>query len=388
MAYRFTSLPATLLTMFVPKFFPSMLLFLVFSPLSVATSSCTSFQYCVLEHAIFTQNNTIEATGAFTAPLSLKAVERGAESRIMHVVHGRNSDAGVSMDQTYVFKESYFSGNIGHVLGDDAFVIFTRLFSLGLGPASNVTVLLSEAADGPSLESLQRGPIIRELYHLVTDRPLALMREGLSSPAAYARLIVGWDRLTYAIRGRSDDVVPLMPLPLVEAFRRRALAYAGLPLTLPAAPTLCDVLIVEKNASVAEHVYSINNAGALVAALREAGCRAQATQWAGVAFRQQIALIAHRPIVVALPGSDVMNCIFQPTHSGMLLPHRCSDQGCEDSNEVTLWFAKLPHRKVMQFPRDDINLVWHGTSLTWRVAHFVAAVRAMVKQLQEAAAAR
>jgi hypothetical protein len=68
----------------------------------------------------------------------------------------------------------------------------------------------------------------------------------------------------------------------------------------------------------------------------------------------------------------------------MLLPHRCSAAaGCEDSNEVSLWFSKLPHRHVMQFPRDEVNLVWHGSSLTWRVAHFLAAVRVMVNRLKE-----
>ena len=61
--------------------------------------------------------------------------------------------------------------------------------------------------------------------------------------------------------------------------------------------------------------------------------------WNGMNIGDQIKEMAMADIVISLPGSDLMNCIFLNPKGNIICPNRFYKTGRkEDSNEINIWF--------------------------------------------------
>jgi len=77
-------------------------------------------------------------------------------------------------------------------------------------------------------------------------------------------------------------------------------------------------------------------------------------------------------------GADLMNCIFQPLHSGIIVLDFCvSETLCVMSREVELWYANFPSRHVNHVPARGHGVTWNGNAATWGVDAFIDAVLSM-----------
>ena len=76
-------------------------------------------------------------------------------------------------------------------------------------------------------------------------------------------------------------------------------------------------------------------------------------------LREQLTLMGSTDVVLSLAGADMMNCVFMPTRSALVIPDRYINGNWEASQDVRLWFKFLPGREVLTWrpkewtPRDE-----------------------------------
>ena len=344
---------------------------------------CGDHGWCELPNACFVKMGTkqyLTTTHCISAGASIKAVktaEKGKDSRLIDIIHCKANISEVRKG-TFVYKEPYYLGNIGHILGDDIWVIYGRLYFMNLHHMLNNVYILFDENDR---EAVYHKSVISQLYNLLTDNKLEFFSDkslGNDTRYCYEKLIVGWTTQTYAY---SHTSLQMIPITLVQEFRNRALAYASVSDKLNA--PICDVLFILKNNSAADHKYGISNVDELVQGLiKYKKCTIKVVQWSGMSLKQQILEIANKRIVVSLPGSDIMNCIFQPINSGMIIPYRCNKKRCEGSNEINLWYSKIPYRRIMLLPPSKY-LIWHNSTLKWQLNSFISSITMMANRLHE-----
>eukprot|EP00966_Prymnesium_polylepis_P216981 5021977-Prymnesium_polylepis.1 len=193
----------------------------------------------------------------------------------------------------------------------------------------------------------------------------------------YAKVVSGWASLGYAYTGGKPR-----PTPRLDLLRFRDWVFARhkiQPLQQPRRPRL---LLLEKDVKQAVHKTYIANAPQLAANLSAAlGLPVKRAMWGGMTVLDQARVMANTDVVISLPGADIINCVFMPTHSAMIVPHRPrawsftgekkprlrerKDQRgpegirWEDSNEIRLWFNLLPFRVLLSWsPVDDSMSTW------------------------------
>ena len=361
-----------------------------FFPKSLGNSSINHFNpcgdpgWCLLKNSCFIKERggspVITTSQCYdSSTTSVKAVEGDTSSIMIDILPCRLNSSEIKKG-IFVFKEPFSLRNIGHVLGDDIWVIFSRLYFMNLhNSLDNIHLLIYES----NKQKFIKKSIITEHYNLLTDNNIEYFtnidiqntKNMDSKTYCYEKLIVGWNKLSYSY---NNDMISL---PQVEAFRNRALAYAGITDQINA--PICDVLFILKDNLSAEHKYHIFNVDNLVNGLRKyTKCNIKTIVWSGMTLKDQIREIANKRIVVSLPGSDIMNCIFQPIHSGIIVPYRCNDDICEGSNEIRLWYAKIPYRRLLQ-RKPSNNLKWSKYSLQWQLKDFISSIMNMADMLSE-----
>ena len=318
----------------------------------------------------------------FAAPFPL-AVNNDLTRPVFHVRQrsGGGGGGGVApaeRGRVYIFKEPYniFDfHNMGHLIADDIFPAFHLLHEFALldVPPSDVVFVL------PALfqKEVAARSIVRDHFRLLTSNPVAFFDSPASfatfdggKPARFERLLFGWRHYGYSLMDRGN-VVPSEAV--VGAFRRRAMQVFAL--DERPQPPACSVLVIVKDAKSALHVHSMENLDEIMRALREqTPCTVEQATWAGMPLASQVAAIVDKRIVIGLMGADLMNCIFQPLRSGIIVPEFCNDAYCITSREVTLWYAHFPSRKVVTIPARGHGVAWNDRSVTWDAASLVRTV--------------
>ena len=293
---------------------------------------------------------------------------------------GAAAAGAASGGRLFIFKEPYNIAsfhNMGHLLADDIFPTFHLLHELALldVPLADVVFVLPAQF---KQEVAARG-IVRDHFSLLTSNPVAFFDRPTSfatfdggKPARFERLLFGWKYHGYAMMDRGN-VVPSEAV--VGEFRRRAVRVFGLEGRPPPPPRACSVLMVVKDANTALHLHTIANFDDVMRALREqTPCTVEQATWAGMPLASQVAAIVDKRIVIGLMGADLMNCIFQPLRSGIIVPEFCNEASCITSREVTLWYAHFPSRKVITIPARGHGVSWSGRTVTWDTASLVSTV--------------
>ena len=211
----------------------------------------------------------------------------------------------------FIYKEPYHLHNIGHVLGDDIWAYFSLLYDLNLQFVSrkDVWIIISKSLE----DTINKKSIIQQHYQLISANPIIYYDNNLDNKhknVIYQNLIVGWAGYGYVVTNKYGK--SLQP-EKIAAFRLRVVSSFGLSDKINSSST-CNVLFIEKALGVAEHKYSISNVDELIQTLREnSSCKIEKASWHGMTLKDQITKIYDKNIVIGLPGSDIMNCIFQPS---------------------------------------------------------------------------
>lgn len=332
---------------------------------------CISNVSCLLSNVRIASNVVYTTSWSNFTKLSLK---HSAEGEPPHLTL-RNCSKGEHVKKgLFILKEPYYLGNIGHVLGDDIWAIYSLLYDFHLHntPTDNVWIIVPIRFQN----EFWKTPIIRELYGVLTSNSVLFVDETKESEVIYERMIMGWSGYGYVAQTGH-----FINLNLLMSFRQRFLRHVGL--NDKQRGKICNVLFIEKNMTASEHKYSINNTKELMDHLRKkTKCSIEAASWYGMPLREQILKIYSKDIVVGLPGSDIMNCIFQPIKSAMIVPDKCDETGyCSGSNEIGLWFGRIQSRKVKTIaPRDD-GIVWKANIGTWNKESFLTTVLDILRLL-------
>ncbi len=307
---------------------------------------------------------------------SVKARENGlaTASPLISISSAYSSSLNVSvLPGLYVYKTPYHLSNIGHVLGDDIWAIFSALYfwNLHMLHSNKLWIVLPETYK----TEFQSKSVIGSLFQTITPNKIIFVSS--QDHLCFQHLLTGWSGLTYSYNDRPISV------PSILAFKRKVMQALDINIEHR---NECEVLFIEKDLKVAEHKFSIVNVDELISYVNKfSTCSASKITWQGMELRDQIAKISAARIVVSLPGSDIMNCIFQPIYSGLLVPDRCDTESktCEGSNEIRLWYSKIPGRHFRTFGGNldssvkSYPLKWSKNSLTWDPDHLLHEVRSM-----------
>ena len=325
--------------------------------------------WCLLHDATLVSERLINSP-AVDEDAIVKTKEAGKLSPIIRITNGTSTEK--IHPGYYIYREPYYWGNVGHILGDDVFAIFSSLYTWGLHRvnADKVYIVIPDRG-GDHRKTAKSKTIIGELYQIITRNSLVFA--SFDKEERYERLLVGWNDLTYGFNRN------VLSIPMMQSFRMRALKTFEL--HEPVNGTTCRVLFAIKDTNVADHKFSIGNVDELKSAVAlNTNCSVSTVCWQGLGMRAQLEFIYMATIVVSLPGSDIMNNIFQPIHSGMIVPDRCdSETGkCEGSNEIRAWYSKTPFRRIQTFEGiNNPSLQWINKTLFWHPSHLVHAVSKM-----------
>ena len=123
-----------------------------------------------------------------------------------------------------------------------------------------------------------------------------------------------------------------------------------------------SILFLDKNEKVSMHNCKLHEINKIIKLVQEkhGNYNVKKINWNGMNIGDQIKEMVMADIVVSLPGSDLMNCIFLNPKSYIICPNRfISNEKKESSNEIDIWF-KHTH-KFIQI--SDVTLVKNDDQL-------------------------
>jgi len=355
------------------------------------TNPCLSNQYCYLYAAYFSSSNSNNNNGTTITTatqcfepgrLSVKAVElgpnRGAAAVTILATCPPPSPSGKGgkscLPGLAIYKEphAFHHPSARNVLMDDVWIIFARLWHLGEhGDAARVRVVMHTEHRRSFTHRLDA-----EYYGLLTTHDLVLLNASSTSTSApspcFERLVVGWARDSVTFGSPAH----LVHLPLVAAFRRRALQHAGVS-ALPehrGGEQLCSVVLVSTH---------IANAAELAAALRSR-CVVDVVDVDGgtVSLKALVRLLATRRVLITAVDAAAAHGLFQPRHSGVVVLVAPAFNGT--SPAVRHLLAKIPFRRYTEVVAGDGGHVqWSRGRATWRPAHLLRVVGEVVAGVRD-----
>ena len=240
----------------------------------------------------------------------------------------------------WVLIGHYVDYNAGHVLGDEVFAIWQALCSLGIENHANKIHIITT----------NRGPHIKQ-YYCLNKNKIKYLDDFKEENACFETLIFGMGRNGYAL-GNTDLKTGKRNLEI------RASYLPDLKKTLNLFRMHCyhinnieiinkpnNILVLEKGNN-SEHsckLYEIDN---IVSKLKKKynSFNIKKINWSSMNIEEQILLMANTFIVISLPGSDLMNCIFMNPESYIISPNRFyinSFDTKEDSHEIDIWFKYI-----------------------------------------------
>ena len=203
---------------------------------------------------------------------------------------------------------------------------------------------------------------VTDVYSILNLARPPQLRSSINRSTCFRRFVAGWANLGFMTSAKTGYRPP--PVPRLDLLRFRDFAWNRFGASgLPRGHARTHISIIQKNMSHAFNAAFFSNVDTIVAALQSRfGARVSVFGWQGMALSDQVREMAKTDLMIALPGSDVMNGIFMPSHSALVIPHRYVRNNTTshlaglwtDSTEVRLWFNHLPFRKIIQYnPGED-----------------------------------
>lgn len=142
-------------------------------------------------------------------------------------------------------------------------------------------------------------------------------------------------------------------------------------ITAPPLRRLPRILVILKNLTAASTNSAIINLPEAIQKIRSDYPHLTVTSlsWQGMAFKEQVRVMTEHDIVFSLPGNDLMNSLFLPTGSVIIVPCRYASLGIEQSNEVRIWFKVFPHLHCVEICGGQKDMTYNVFENGKRVEH-------------------
>ena len=253
----------------------------------------------------------------------------------------------VRIDRLYLLDGKHGSVNLGHTLGDEVIAVWRALEMWGLLEEPVHVYLNDITATKP--------------YHVLNlAKPPVLASSGLNESTCFESFVVGWSNFGYMPtinpNYRPPDTVPKSYLNRFRDYSWRRFGAVGLPI----GHWPPRITIVCKGTAFSMFKAAILNVDALKHAFETRfGARVELAVWQGMPLAKQVQIMSQTDVMLSLPGSDLMNAVWLPTKSAIVVPWRYilgwtskgrdTDAEWHPSNEVRLWFDHIPFRQVISF---------------------------------------
>ena len=262
-----------------------------------------------------------------------------------------------------ILMERYEKNNCGHVLGDEVWSSF-RLTMLHADERQRTDEIWLNFTRS---ERAKCDDMFNAIF------PSVIHRDEHFKQLCYEKIVFGVKGISYADGYELETQSYLTSKSFASdmlRFRKKFYAYANLRTPLQQPDTI--VIMVKKEGL---HMVNIDNVDLLISAVASElpGFRVLPISWSDFGLQEQVQLLSRTKLLISLPGSDIMNGIFLPNNSHMLIYCRYVHGTEEKSNEVALWFRHLHYIHTTEVcdkdsrPLDNGN-VWVNVSRAQSVA--------------------
>ena len=234
--------------------------------------------------------------------------------------------------------------NVGHVWGDEIWPIFQMLQTYG-AEKDDFQIITTYVSGGP--------PWILELFKQIgRGKPVLSVLEPFTANRCYEIIYIGSNGMSYSegsqharslvkFRDFIFDRFDIVP----QALRRRP-----------------NILILLKSMSMSGHKSGFENGEEIIATIKTTfpELNVDVVSWVGMPYKDQMEIMQSSDIVFSLPGSDIMNALFLPFGSTLVVPCRKVDV-IEGSNEIRIWFNVFPYLRAFEVCGDG-DVTFEGQS--------------------------
>ncbi|CAM9611161.1 unnamed protein product, partial [Ectocarpus fasciculatus] len=227
--------------------------------------------------------------------------------------------------------------NIGHILGDIIWPAFQMIHSVDEADARNEFHFVMGMKD--TSNRADHKFIIQYIESFTRLKTFTLQREQFCFNNVYA----GSNLLGYAT-GRTNPSV-------FSAFKKYLFRQNGFneatPVSARAEPS---ILFIGKTPHGGAHKSWIVNADRLMSVVKKTfpKCLFRSVVLDRIKLRDQIQIMLDSDIVISLPGASVMNAIFLPPLSTIVVPCRSIAGRIEYSHEIRLWLDVDPTLRIVE----------------------------------------
>lgn len=255
----------------------------------------------------------------------------------------------------WVLIGDYVHYNAGHVLGDEVYAIWQSLCVFGLQEYDFNIITNNHFKH-------------KQQYQCLTRKKIYSFEEFKNKDMSFENLIVGMARNGYAL-GHNDPInnwnkslnnrASYLPpfKETFEAFRKHSYKIFDIDETSDSFQnSKRSILLLDKDETVSQHKCKLYQIDKIIKLIKKKhiNYNVKKINWNGMNICDQIKEMALADIVISLPGSDLMNCIFLNPKGYIISPNRFYESGLkEDSNEIKIWF-RFTHNCI---EISDVSLV-------------------------------
>ena len=327
-------------------------------PFVRGTSSIRCSDTCLLRHACIPSNGTVTVYGedadrlrGMIASFQLRSNREGV--LLVNAVNAHNKFSGV-WRRSAILVDRYVETNCGHILGDEVWPIFRimlqRRHALALWDKWDIYIdRAKEARCDSYFTPLTDGEVLTYKNSLARNK----------ETRCYENIYFGTSGLSYV----DDDVKYLSSTRFSEEARLFRDMYFRAFRAERYKPS--KILIMQKKTG--EHLVAIENLEELklAAAAEFKDNEVQTASWSDYTIAEQITLMARTKVFISLPGSDVMNAIFLPDNSILVVYCRYYNDQIEGSNEIRLWYRFFRHIQVFEFCEANTDVSPRSPGQVW-----------------------
>lgn len=252
--------------------------------------------------------------------------------------------------------------NCGHQLGDVVMPIFRllRVFGAEATPLSDLY-----------LNSRQRSTECDHLLQPLFSNKLYTMK-GMRERQCYNKLYIGTCGVSFMAE---PDCTPSRRLDTMNedflAFREHIYRFAEV-----SVPPIPDTIIVMRKKK-GKNMANFHNLNDMVTFLRTTfpDYKTQVVSWsdyAGLSLTEPLTILSRAKVMISLPGADILNGIFMPTGSSLIVYCRPRIQKELDAaqNDIDNWFQYLTYVNTSVEECNSGNVIYNFTSQTTEVVNF------------------
>ncbi len=308
---------------------------------NLTKEKCALIKYGITE--VVTDKKVIISIpkGSISEPLPMN-LSLGAQidNKVLLCEKNKLENEIVIIKGVWIFIDKYVDSNAGHVLGDEVFAIWQALTCFELENQKDINIVTTN--EGPHIQQ----------YECLTNKVYSFkkikkkLKKLKNKDVCFEKLIVGMSRNGYAqghqlsehrsLDARASYLPPF--INVVTSFQKHCYKQFNIDTSLNHKRS---IIILDKDDINSEHKCKLYDIDLLLELIKKnhSSFSVKKINWSSMKMSDQVKEMVMADIVISLPGSDLMNCIFLDTKSTIIVPHRFDNYNNQEcSNEIDIWF--------------------------------------------------